>query len=303
MKVLIVDDSPDALAIAKVRLAEEHVEVLCADSGPAGLAAAEQESPDLILLDLDMPGMSGYDVCRTLKQNAELCMIPVIFLSGVEGTDEKVKALDLGAVDFVAKPFDAFELRARVRAALRTKRLQDLLVRFAQIDPLTELGNRRALAERLGQEWARIERHGGSLAFIMADVDDFKRINDAHGHHVGDQVLREIAKLFAGVCRESDFPARQGGDEFAIVCPEEHADGAARLAERCRHDMAELRLTAGGEALRPTASFGVADSTGATSEEDLIRRADEALYRAKHAGRNRVEVDRAPDTVPTEQQA
>ena len=124
-------------------------------------------------------------------------------------------------MDYVTKPFDAFELRARVRAALRTKHLQDLLFEHAHIDPLTGLPNRRALMERLQSEWARIERHGGRLSFIMADIDHFKRVNDRYGHHVGDRLLQEVAGAIAGQCRETDLPARYGGEEFAILVPDE----------------------------------------------------------------------------------
>ncbi|KKL08451.1 hypothetical protein LCGC14_2575720, partial [marine sediment metagenome] len=178
MRVLIIDDSPQALAIAKAHLAKEGLEVLCADNGRAGLATAKSCNPDLILLDLEMPDVSGFDVCRALKAAGDVCMVPIIFLTGSEDVEDKVRGLDMGAVDYVTKPFDAFELRARVRAALRTKRLQDLLIEHAQIDPLTELWNRRALMDRLSQEWSRLQRHGGSLAFVMADLDHFKRVND-----------------------------------------------------------------------------------------------------------------------------
>ncbi|MDD4891373.1 MAG: diguanylate cyclase [Phycisphaerae bacterium] len=288
-KVLIVDDSSDALALARVRLGKEGLEVVCADGGKSGLALAAKERPDLILLDLDMPDLSGFDVCRALKADEELCMIPVIFLSGSGGPEDKVKGLDLGAVDYVTKPFDAFELRARVNAALRTKHMQDLLIEYAKIDPLTGLANRRALMERLAQEWARIQRHGGQLSFIMGDVDHFKRVNDTHGHLAGDRVLREIAAAIASQCREIDLPTRYGGEEFAILVPDENAEGAGRLAERCRQAVEAIRVTVGSETSRPTASFGVADAAAAGSAEAMIQQADEALYRAKSAGRNRVE--------------
>jgi diguanylate cyclase (GGDEF)-like protein len=216
-------------------------------------------------------------------------MIPVIFLTGSERRDDKIRGLDLGAVDYVTKPFDPFELLARVRAALRTKHLQDLLVQHSQIDPLTELANRRALTERLKQEWARTRRAQGRLAFIMGDVDHFKRVNDTHGHHVGDRVLRHVAGAVAESCRTSDLPARYGGEEFAVVVPDQSVEGAERLAERCRREVELVSVDAEGEAVRVTASFGVADAADAGSPEHLIRLADEALYRAKEAGRNRVE--------------
>lgn len=298
MKVLIVDDSPDALALAKARLAKEGLELIFAGGGIAGLADARREKPDLILLDVDMPDMSGFDVCRALKGDPELCMIPVIFLSGSSQAEDKIKGLDVGAVDYVTKPFDAFELRARVNAALRTKHMQDMLVEYAKVDPLTGLANRRGLMERLAGEWARVQRHGGRLSFIMGDVDHFKRVNDTHGHTIGDRTLQAVAGAIADQCRRGDLPARYGGEEFAIVVTDEQGDGAAILAERCRQAVEAVKLDAGSDTIVATASFGVADAANADSPEALIRHADEALYRAKSAGRNRVEVSRENATTP-----
>ena len=299
MKVLIIDDSPDAIAMVKARLAKEQLEIICAASGQAGLDAARLERPDLVLLDIKMPEMDGYDVCRALKADAELCMIPIIFLTGSVTTEDKVKGLDLGAVDYISKPFDGFELRARVRAALRNKHMQDLLIKYAQIDPLTELSNRRALTERLQHEWARVQRHGGSLAFIMADIDRFKRVNDKHAHRVGDQMLCEVAKILVNLCRESDLPARYGGEEFAIICPDVDAESAAQLAERCRQGIADIHVQAENDEVQVTASFGVADAAGASSSDTLIEAADEALYLAKQSGRNCVAVADQPAKAST----
>jgi len=288
MKVLIIDDSPDARAIAEARLKKEGLEIFGAPDGDAGLKSAAVHKPDLILLDVDMPGMSGFDVCCAVKADPELCMIPVIFLTGSCSDKDKVKGLDLGAVDYITKPFDEFELRARVRAALRTKRLQDLLVEHAQRDPLTELRNHRALMDRLRREWSRICRTGGSLAFIMADLDKFKSINDRHGHPVGDRVLRAVAAAIAHQCRESDTPARYGGEEFAILCPDVTAKGALVLAERCRRAIEDIRIELARVDIRTTASLGVADSRTARSPEGVVTQADDALYQAKQLGRNRV---------------
>ncbi len=288
MKLLIIDDSPDALAVAKIRLAKENLQISCADGGLSGLEAAHAEHPDLILLDLDMPDMSGFDVCRALKADPELHMIPVLFLSGSATAEDKVHGLDLGAVDYVTKPFDAFELCARVRAALRTKQLQDLLVAHAHIDPLTGLPNRRAMFERLHREWARRERHKAQLSFIMVDIDQFKQINDLYGHHIGDKLLQAAARAIALQCRELDLPTRYGGDEFAVVVPDEPADRAVHLAERCRQAIAEIRIPVQKDTVTTTASFGVSDATEVSLPDAMIKSADDALYRAKHAGRNQV---------------
>ena len=289
-RLLLVDDDIESLAVARARLADDGIEISCATGGRAGLEAARSQNPDLILLDLDMPDMTGFDVCRRLKADPELCMIPVLFLSGSGTSADKVRGLDLGAVDYITKPFDDFELRARVRAAIRTKHLQDLLIEHAHIDPLTGLPNRRALMDRLQMEWARTQRHGGTLSFIMADIDCFKRVNDTYGHCIGDKLLQEVARTIARQCRESDMAARYGGEEFAIVVPNEVISGAIHLAERCRREIEKVNLPAKGEPLRPTASFGVADAAGVPSVELLVDRADQALYQAKTAGRNRIAV-------------
>ena len=290
MNVLIVDDSEDALVLARRRLAPENVEITCARSGEEGLELARATKPDLVLLDVNMPGMSGFDVCRAIKGDDALSSIPVVFLSGSGGPEDKVKGLDLGAVDFVTKPFDAFELRARVRAALRTKALQDMLAEQAKLDPLTGLANRRALEQRLTQEWDRKQRHGDTLSIAMADIDHFKRVNDQFGHPVGDRVLQAVAGVLKDQSRGMDVPARYGGEEFAILIPATSMEGAAILAERCREGVENLRTVHSGQEVRTTASFGVANCEGHVSWSEVVSAADDALYEAKRSGRNQVKV-------------
>ena len=174
-----------------------------------------------------------------------------------------------------------------------------MLVEHAQVDPLTGLPNRRALLERLHHEWARIQRHDGNLSFIMADVDHFKRINDTYGHTLGDAVLQKIAQTICQECRQIDLPSRYGGDEFAILVPDEDAQCAANLADRCRQRIEESGVPAGQETVRATATLGVADARGASSPEALIQQADIALYQAKVAGRNRVQVQEDSTVAPS----
>lgn len=291
MKVLIIDDNPEVVALARVRLKRDRLEVLSAGDGASGLETVRSERPDLLLLDVDLPDSCGFDICRELKADDELAMTPVIFLTGSGRTEDKVRGLDLGAVDYIAKPFDSVELQARVRAALRTKRMQDLLAEYARIDALTELWNRRVLTDRLTEEWERIRRAGGVLSVIMADLDHFKGVNDSRGHPAGDEVLRRTGRAIVEQCRTSDVPARYGGEEFAVLAPGADVARATKLAERCRKAIEALRVDAGDddEPIRPTASFGVADSGGRDGPEDILEAADEALYRAKQEGRNRVE--------------
>lgn len=288
MQVLIVDDNPDDIAIARQRLKGEDLEIISAEDGRSGLDAAKRHKPDLILLDLELPDLDGFEVCRVLKGDPDLCLVPVVFLTASCNPDDVARGLDVGAVDYVTKPFNVYELRARVRAALRTKHLQDLLIQHSHLDPLTGLSNRRMLMERLQQEWARIERHGGNLSFIMADVDYFKHINDRFGHGIGDRLLQEVAKVIANQCRQYDLPARYGGDEFAIIVPDELAVDAANLAERCRQYIEKIRIKVNGQEVNATVSFGVAEADGLDSAEDLAKMADKALYDAKRAGRNGV---------------
>ena len=182
------------------------------------------------------------------------------------------------------------ELRARVPSALRTKHLQDLLVKLANVDPLTEILNRRGFAERLGQEWDRTRRYGSVFSLLMADIDHFKRINDTYGHPTGDRLLRIVAQTLAAGCREADVVARYGGEEFTVLLPQQTVDSAVSVAERLRQNIAAINLTVPHGNEKVTASFGVADSTTCPPPDDVIQAADQALYAAKQGGRNRVAV-------------
>jgi len=221
----------------------------------------------------------------------------VIFLSASTNAMSKVKGLDLGAVDYVTKPFDAFELRARVRAALRTKHLRDMLVQYVRIDPLTELPNRRMFDERLEQEWARVQRRG-SLAMVLADLDGLRGLNDALGRPTGDQALALTAQTLLGQRRPTDVLARYGGDEFAILAPDETADGAMRLAERARSAIQAISFRCEEHTVTLTASFGLADSRNLPSLDAFVRRAEQSLAAAKEAGGNQVRQAQAVASAP-----
>jgi two-component system chemotaxis response regulator CheY len=295
-KVLVVDDAHEIVELLAAELGQRGHEVSAARDGCQALEMAAADRPDVILLDVRMPGMDGIEVCRHLKADDDLRMVPIILVTANDRDADLVDGLDAGADDYVVKPFNSHVLAARIRAALRIKRLEDLLVEQAQIDPLTGLRNRRALTERLQQEWARVQRHGQRLALVMVDVDHFKRVNDAYGHFVGDRLLQEISRTIAGQCRKTDLPARYGGEEFAIVVPDETTSGAAHLAERCRREIEAIRLPLVAT-LTATASFGVADAIDLPSLEALLGRADEALYAAKRAGRDRVRCSYCPATA------
>jgi two-component system cell cycle response regulator len=286
-KILVIDDSRDVHNLIKVRLGKENVALSAAYDGVEGLRAARETLPDLILLDIDMPAPDGFAVCADLKADPATMHIPIIFLSGATSSDEKIRGLDLGATDFITKPFDPAELRARVRASLRTKSLVDLLAQKAMIDGLTGLWNRLYLDSRLSSELAISRRNGMALSCIMADVDHFKSINDTHGHSFGDDVLRSIAAAFTKTCRAGDIVCRYGGEEIAILLPATSVDQAAELAERLRAAVQFIPLSSHEIPVHVTCSFGVAN-LGDNVPPSVIELADQALYHAKRTGRNRV---------------
>ena len=290
-KVLIIDDHEQIHHLVRARLKGLPVDLLTAATGHAGLTVAKTERPDLILLDVNMPGMTGFEVCKRLKEEASTYTIPVIFLTGVDESINKVKGFDLGAVDYVTKPFDPAELRARVRAALKTKALMDMLTTQAQIDGLTGLHNRRYFDQRLTQELSASQRYGRPVGLLLLDVDHFKSINDTFGHPKGDQVLTKVAEVILRTCRNTDVACRYGGEEFAIVLPEAQADfayhSAQRLLEQIRQDP-ELTAILGQPV---TVSIGSACADPAAqpvTAAALLKEADRALYTAKNSGRNRV---------------
>jgi diguanylate cyclase (GGDEF)-like protein len=289
-RVLVIDDSVLIHSLVRARLEDEPVEVHFADSAKAGLAMAAALDPDLILLDVDMPEMDGFEACRRLKADPGTSAIPVVFLSGASTAQQKVQGLDLGAVDYVTKPFDPAELRARVRAALRTKYLMDLLAKRAMIDGLTGLWNRACFEQRLASEMSLARRSERPLACAMLDLDHFKQINDAHGHPFGDEVLRGVAQVLLDTCRTEDVPCRYGGEEFVLLLPNTAANGAIAMAERIRTAVADFPFTFRRSRVKVTCSIGVADNLHGGADTSILDLADGALYRAKQDGRDRAVV-------------
>lgn len=292
--ILIVDDSQDIHRLVSARLKPEHVTLWHAYDAGEGFEITRTHLPDLILLDLDMPGTDGLTLCRQIKAQPELTHIPIIFLTGTMDVQTKVRAFDLGAVDYVTKPFDAVELKARVRAALRAKRYHDLLTTKAQIDALTGLWNRGHFQDQLEVEVSVLDRKGLPVSLAMVDIDHFKSINDTHGHPFGDTVIQRIADVLNQHSRDSDVVCRYGGEEFAIILRDTHTDGAVIVAERIRQAIAGFELESGKNPVSVTVSIGVAgsdqiDDAVEISAQALVEAADEALYRAKTRGRNRVE--------------
>jgi diguanylate cyclase (GGDEF)-like protein len=284
--ILVVDDAPEIHDLVEVRLHADDLTILHALDAQEGLRLARSASPDVVLLDLDLPEKSGLDVCRELQSDPRLAAVPIIFLTGTVDVATKVKAFDAGAADYVTKPFDAVELRARVGAALRTKRYLDLLATSAQLDGLTGLWNRAYFDSRLDEDVSAAVRYGRGVALLIIDVDHFKAINDTCGHPFGDLVLRRVAEKVTASLRPGDVACRWGGDEFTVILREADRDGARAVAERIRAGVAEMRLAHGTRSVPVHVSIGLA--TVAQTPHELFAAADRGLYRAKLQGRNAI---------------
>jgi two-component system, cell cycle response regulator len=285
-RLLAIDDSGLIHRLLKSRLRHERVEIHRAMSGEEGLNLARALLPEVILLDIEMPHMDGFEVLRELKADSRTHDIPVIFVSGSSDTENKVRGLEMGAIDFITKPFDIAELKARLRSAVRIRLLIRMLAQRAQLDGLTGLWNRAYFNDRLGQELADARRHGTPLSLVMADLDEFKQLNDRYGHPFGDLVLEEFSRILGG-SRGGDVPCRFGGEEFAIIVPHAAAYESVMMAERVRQSLGETKWD-GHPHLVVTASFGVTDLEHAAepTAKAMIDSADQALYAAKEAGRN-----------------
>lgn len=298
--VLLVDDTPTNLHVL-IRSLQDDYRVKIATSGAKALEIAQSaDKPDLILLDVMMPEIDGYEVCRRLKENPATHRIPIIFVTALDNPSDEERGLNLGAEDYVTKPFAMPVVRARVRNHIRFKQTVELLESMAFIDGLTCLSNRRHFDQTLDTEWKRSLRNGEPLALILADVDNFKKYNDHFGHGKGDECLKKVAKAFAeSVNRPGDVVARYGGEAFVAILPNTDSMGAAVIAEKFRNRVIELALASAPGANMPvvTVSVGCASSSLSTGDAAalplpaLVESADQALYRAKQNGRNRVEVN------------
>lgn len=286
--VLVVDDSPVIQRLVEWILCADGFEVSVANDGQQALDSVRGVAPDVILLDVDMPGLDGFDTCRKLKEEPVTMSIPIIFMTAHATIEDKVRGFDLGAIDYVGKPFSPLELRARVRSAYKTKYLMDLLEQKARIDGLTGLYNRAYFDDRVEQELERAKRYGCDLAIVLLDIDRFKDFNDIHGHLFGDTVLCELAARLRVHTRSVDIVARYGGEEFVLMLPEQEIGGGKIVADRIRVEIEAARFQQRGNSVHVTASFGVASTqqVGYASSADLISAADRALYAAKQDGRN-----------------
>lgn len=299
--LLIVDDAVSVRQ--EVRRLAERLGVFgaCreAENGVDAYKKVLEAPPDLILCDLVMPAVDGLKFLSMVRAREDLRDIPVILVTGKTDVETKIRGLELGASDYVTKPFDQGELLARIKVQLKIKALQDelrrsneLLQELSSTDALTKLYNRRHFMEALGNEFDRTERYDSPLGLVMLDIDHFKRLNDTYGHQVGDEALRGLGEIIRAAARSSDIAARYGGEEFCVLLPETDLEGAAEFGHRLRFAVEDKSLQIDGKEVRMTVSLGATacPSPAVENGEDLIRLADDALYRAKRAGRNRVVV-------------
>ncbi len=326
--ILVVDDVPQNLLLLAAMLNRWGYKVRKATNGQMALTAAQLVIPDLILLDVNMPEMSGYEVCQYLKDNAQTRHIPIIFISAMDQATDKVRAFEVGGADYITKPFQIAEVIVRVENQLNLRRMQQQLeeqtrqleaqnarlqqeiydrqqaeialqranaelTRLVNLDGLTQLSSRRRFDELLQQEWRRLTREQSSLALILCDIDFFKLYNDTYGHQMGDDCLRQVAQTINQAARRpADVVARYGGEEFAVILPNTTAENAMYVAESIRREVQALGIPHANSPVHSvvTLSLGVSGviPTEAIEPEQLIAVTDQALYTAKQQGRNRV---------------
>ena len=303
-RILIVDDHEDNVELLRARLESWGFTAETAGDGQEALTKIEASPPDLILLDVMMPVIDGMEVARRVKGNPTLPFIPIIMQTALDATENKVEGLEAGADDYITKPIDFAELKARLNSMLRIKRLQEELEErerqlleanerlrhMSQTDVLTGLDNRRHLEERIDEMFEHAKRLNEPFSCVMCDLDRFKSVNDTYGHQAGDAVLKQLARILRNEVREIDRAGRYGGEEFMLLLPGTVLDAAVTFAERVRKQIEAHTFTFEGGSIQRTASFGVSawPHPGVQHCDGLVRAADEALYVAKETGRNRV---------------
>lgn len=290
-KVLVVDDEKANLKILS-DLLQDEAQIHLAKCGEQALQKAERLKPDLILLDVIMPDLDGFEVIRRLKEDVNTKMIPVIFVTGLSDLSFEEKGLNLGACDYILKPFHSIIVKARVKLHLQLVKQRQMLERLALIDPLTAIANRRKYEEMLDIEWRAAMRANSQLSIAMIDIDNFKLFNDTFGHAAGDEVLEKVARMLSEqFSRARDFVARYGGEEFVVILPNTDKEGAQSIANRCRFAIENMAISH-PESLHKcvTISMGgvsIVPSMNVT-RDSVLAKADQLLYKAKQLGRNKV---------------
>lgn len=314
VKLLLVDDTPVNLEIAGKILEKEDYDIYIAESGYTALELIENTDFDLILMDIMMPDMDGFETYKKMKENKNFNDAPLIFLSAKVDIESVITGFQLGAVDYIRKPFNGLELKARVKTHVeltkirkeleeKNKKLSEAyenLEIIATIDPLTKLLNRRQITKKLEEEQIRFERNNIAFSIIIADIDFFKKVNDAYGHNCGDFILKSVSDILKGTSRKQDSVSRWGGEEFLLLLPETNVEGAVVLAEKLRSKIENFNFDTGEFQLKITLTFGINVYDKIQNIDSFISKADNALYQGKQEGRNCVVVYQKDDINKSE---
>jgi diguanylate cyclase (GGDEF)-like protein len=311
--ILIVDDNPTNLLVLSQTLKDLGLKVRVSMDGESALEQVQEEPPELVLLDIQMPGIDGFETCERLKSNPETSDIPIIFITANHGTENIVKGLSIGAVDYIIKPFQKEEVLARVQVHLRlrflARKVQEQAIALhlanqqleclANLDGLTQVANRRRFDEQLKLEWDRLVRESSSLSLILCDIDYFKLYNDFYGHQAGDACLKQVAKAIEqSLRRPADFVARYGGEEFVIILPNTNFEGASYVAELIQKNVEQLNISHAQSRVADhiTLSLGISSMLPRkdVSATCLVTAADKALYESKRRGRNNFHIEPSP---------
>ena len=292
-KILIVDDSKLNIRVLTDILVDEDYEIASLENGLEVLETVHAIKPDIVLLDIIMPEIDGFEICKRLKGDFEIKDIPVIMVTAKTDGSEIKKALEYGAFDYIKKPIDEIEVIARVQSALRYKYKLDELKEMAMKDGLTGLYNHALLIELFEKEYVKQCRDASCLSFAMIDIDYFKKVNDTYGHMVGDVILKQLAGILLESVRRSDIVGRYGGEEFSIIIPEATSNDVFQLCERIRKNIENYTFNADDKAIKITVSIGIyfKGFNDEISHTAMIKKADDNLYKAKRDGRNRVEIN------------
>jgi diguanylate cyclase (GGDEF)-like protein len=288
-KILIVDDEKMNL-ISLAHFLKPEYEIISASNGVTALAEADEHLPDMILLDIIMPDMTGFDVVQKLKSSVKTMGIPVIFITGLNNVEDEEKGLTLGAVDYITKPFNQNLVKARIRTHLRMSDYVRTIEKLCMLDALTGLPNRRGFDTRMETEWGRAFREKQPLGLIMLDIDNFKRYNDTYGHPQGDNLLQVIGSILKNTLhRASDIAVRWGGEEFCIILPDTDLQGTEKIAEQVRINVMETTVSHADDIKTSvTVSLGANAKIPDDGEpvNDFIEEVDKLLYKAKKSGKN-----------------
>ncbi len=293
-QVLLVDDDPVMLRLTRAMLESGGYTTRLATTGQEALAVIQEDCPHYLLTDWMMPGLTGPELCRAVRQMDLPHYLYILMLTAKTGSNFLVEGLDAGADDFLTKPVKQGELLARMKAGARVLTLEQRLNQLVRSDPLTGIYNRRAFHDQAQREFQRVRRYKGKLSVVMVDIDYFKRINDTYGHPAGDLVIKQVAKVLQSSLRSTDYVCRFGGEEFCAILTETREEDAAIWADRVRMALSRLEIPVGKETIKITASMGVAGVLDDTKDIDtLIDAGDQALLVAKQSGRDRVVCYRA----------